>query len=380
MRFMRHKKILALENVILFLFFILCLPVLAQDAPFSNAIKSATEKTQEKAVDNANQTDTSAQVDQVKSEQRIEALKNALTELRKEKAAKRSVVDKLASSGIIVLVGIVFFFLLQLGLKKLERAIGEKDVIRESETTLRIKTLVKLFSWLGTIIVVGIVIYMVLADFGLDVAPLLAGAGIIGLAFGFGGQYLIRDLINGFFILLEGQYRINDVVQIGDFGGLVESINLRTTTLRDLEGRVVIIPNGEVKTVINFTKEFAHALFDIGVAYKENVDYVMDVIKELGAQMKQDPYFGRLILEDLEMLGVDDFCESHVSIKFRIKTFPIRQWEVAREFRRRLKNRFDELKIEFPFPHRTLYWGAGSDNDFMRKLSVSDHSKKFDNK
>ncbi len=282
--------------------------------------------------------------------------------------------------GIIVLVGIVFFFLLQAGLKKLERAIGEKDVIRESETTLRIKTLVKLFSWLGTIIVVGIVIYMVLADFGLDVAPLLAGAGIIGLAFGFGGQYLIRDLMNGFFILLEGQYRINDVVQIGDFGGLVESINLRTTTLRDLEGRVVIIPNGEVKTVINFTKEFAHALFDIGVAYKENVDHVMDVIKELGAQMKQDPYFGRLILEDLEMLGVDDFCESHVSIKFRIKTFPIRQWEVAREFRRRLKNRFDELKIEFPFPHRTLYWGVGSDNDFMRKLAASDHFKKFDNK
>ncbi|MFH1692121.1 MAG: mechanosensitive ion channel domain-containing protein [Candidatus Omnitrophota bacterium] len=310
------------------------------------------------------------------NEQRIEALKDALAELKKEKAAKRSIVDKLVSSGIIVFVGIVLFFLLQLGLKKLERVISEKDAIRESETTLRIKTLAKLFSWLGTVVLVGIVIYMVLADFGLDVAPLLAGAGIIGLAFGFGGQYLIRDLINGFFILLEGQYRLNDVVQIGDFGGLVESINLRTTTLRDLEGRVVIIPNSEVKTVVNFTKEFAHALFDIGVAYKENVDRVMDEIKKLGAQMRKDQYFGRLILEDLEMLGVDDFCESHVSIKFRIKTFPIRQWEVAREFRRRLKNRFDELNIEFPFPHRTLYWGVGPDNDFMKKLAAAEYFKK----
>lgn len=312
------------------------------------------------------------------NEQRIEILKDALAEFKKEKAAKRSLIDKFASSGIIVLIALVLFFLLQLGLKKFERLITEKDVIRESETTLRIKTIVKLFSWLGTIILVAIVIYMVLADFGFDVAPLLAGAGIIGLAFGFGGQYLIRDIINGFFILLEGQYRINDVVQIGDFGGLVESINLRITTLRDLEGRVVIIPNGEVKTVINFTKEFAHALFDIGVAYKENVDRVMEVIKELGAQMRKDPYFGRLILEDLEMLGVDGFGDNAVSIKFRIKTFPIRQWEVAREFRRRLKNRFDELGIEFPFPHRTLYWGTGKDNDWMRQFASSQYFKKRD--
>ncbi|MFC1480554.1 mechanosensitive ion channel family protein [Candidatus Omnitrophota bacterium] len=207
---------------------------------------------------------------------------------------------------------------------------------------------------------------MVLENHGFNVAPLLAGAGIIGLAFGFGGQYLIRDLINGLFILIEGQYRINDVVKIGEYGGLVEDINLRITTLRDLGGRVIIIPNGEIKTVVNYTREYAQALFDVGVAYKESVDKVMDVIKEVGNEMRKDPYFGRLILDDLEMFGVDEFSDSAVIIKFRVKTLPIKQWEVMREFRRRLKNRFDELGIEIPFPHRTLYWGTGKDNEWVK--------------
>jgi small conductance mechanosensitive channel len=207
---------------------------------------------------------------------------------------------------------------------------------------------------------------MVLKNFGIDVAPLLAGAGIVGLAVGFGGQYLIRDVINGVFILLEDQYRVNDVVKIGEHGGLVESINLRITKLRDLEGRVIYIPNGEIKTVVNFTKDYAQALLTVGVAYKENVDKVLSVIKDLGKEIKQDPCFGKLILDDLEMLGVDDFGDSQVTIKFRMKTLPIKQWEVAREFRRRLKNRFDELGIEIPFPHRTLYWGAKQSECFKK--------------
>jgi small conductance mechanosensitive channel len=213
--------------------------------------------------------------------------------------------------------------------------------------------------WLGSIFIVGFGLYELLESFGIDVAPLLAGAGIVGLAFGFGGQYLIRDLINGIFILLEGQFRVNDVVKIGELGGLVESMNLRATQLRDLEGRVIYIPNGEIKTVINFTKGYSQALLDIGVAYKENVDEVMKVMKEVAKGMRQDPYFSKLILDDMEMLGVDAFMDSAVVIKCRMKTLPIKQWEVAREYRRRLKNRFDELGIEIPFPHRRLYWGAG---------------------
>lgn len=275
--------------------------------------------------------------------------------------------EKLLRSAIILLVGLVLFKLLKLGVAKMTVRVSEKNVLRESGQTLQFKTLLQLVNWTGSILIVGAVSYMMLENFGIDMAPLLAGAGIAGLAFGFGGQYLIRDVINGIFILLEGQYRIDDVVKIGEHGGLVESVNLRYTRLRDLEGRVIYIPNGEVKSVINFTKEFSYALFDIGVAYKENVDEVMKVIVDTAKQMRDHEYFNKLILSDLEMLGVDAFADSQVTIKCRIKTLPIKQWEVAREFRRRLKNRFDELGIEIPFPHQTVYFGSAKENDFLRQ-------------
>ena len=266
-------------------------------------------------------------------------------------------VGSMAKTLLILGFSWLLFRSLKYGLKKFEDHLSQKAAIREDEITLRLKTFSHLIKWLGTVAIAVFGLYMLLENFGINVAPLLAGAGIVGLAFGFGGQYLIRDVINGVFILLEGQYRINDVVKIGEFGGLVEGLNLRHTNLRDLEGRVIYIPNGEIKTVVNFTQDYANAVLEIGVAYKEKVDQVMTVIKELGAEMRNDDYFKKLILEDLEMLGVDSFGESQVTIKFRIKTLPIKQWEVAREFRRRLKNRFDELGIEIPFPHRTLYWG-----------------------
>ena len=306
----------------------------------------------------------------------IEALRKELQALKTMRATKRSFLEKAIMSVAIIFIGLILFLLMKVGLKQFERLLTRKDQIRETEMVLRMKTLSKLFNWLGAIVIVCVVFYMVLENFGFNVAPLLAGAGIIGLAFGFGGQYLIRDLINGLFILIEGQYRINDVVKIGEYGGLVEDINLRITTLRDLEGRVIIVPNGEIKTVVNYTKEFAQALLNIGVAYKENVDKVMDIIKAVGKEMREDKYFGKVILGDLEMLGVDDFADSAVIIKFRMKTLPIKQWEVMREFRRRLKNRFDELGIEIPFPHRTLYWGTGTDSKWVKDLADRSVHKK----
>ena len=259
---------------------------------------------------------------------------------------------------VILLLCWGLFVALKLGLKKFEQFLSKDEALREDEAVLRMKTFSHVLKWLGSLLIIGLGLYMILENFGINVAPLLAGAGIAGLAFGFGGQYLIRDLINGIFILLEGQFRVNDVVKIGDLGGLVEAVNLRVTQLRDLEGRVIYIPNGEIKTVINFTKGYSQALFDIGVAYKEKVDDVMAVMKDIARQMQKDSYFGKLILADMEMLGVDAFVDSAVIIKCRMKTLPIKQWEVAREYRRRLKNRFDELGIEIPFPHRTLYWGV----------------------
>ena len=191
---------------------------------------------------------------------------------------------------------------LKYGLKKFEDHLSKSDTLRETETTLRLKTFSHLLRWLGSIAIGGFCLYAVLENFGINVAPLLAGAGIVGLAFGFGGQYLIRDVINGVFILLEGQYCINDVVKIGEHVGVVEAVNLRHTKLRDQEGRVIYIPNGEIKTVINSTKDYANAVLEIGVAYKEKVDQVMTVIKELGAEIQKDAHYKNMILDDLEML------------------------------------------------------------------------------
>jgi moderate conductance mechanosensitive channel len=282
---------------------------------------------------------------------------------------RRGLLQSVTRSFIVLIVGFLLLLFLKIGVRKFEQALTQKDVIRESEATLRIKTVAKLFRWIGTIAIILGIFYIIAENHGLNVAPLIAGAGIAGIAFGFGGQYLIRDLINGLFVLIEGQYRINDVVKIGEYGGLVEDINLRITTLRDLEGRVIIIPNGEVKSVINFTREYAQALLDIGVAYKENVDHVMEVIQEIGRGLRQDDYYGKIILGDVEMLGVDDFADSQVTIKFRMKTLPIKQWEVMREFRRRIKNKFDELGIEIPFPHQTVYWGTGKDNQWVKEFA-----------
>ena len=311
-----------------------------------------------------------------KSNLTIESLHKELADLKKEKVGKQGWIPKLSIVGVIIGMGVLMLLFLNWGLRRFEHAITDKDAIREKETTLRLKTLSSLFRWSGTFIVFGIVLYMVLDNLGVDMAPILAGAGILGLAVGFGGQYLIRDIINGVFILVEGQYRINDVVKIGDLGGLVEAVNLRHTRLRDLEGRVIYIPNGKVETVINYTQEFAQALLNIGVAYKENVDQVMVVLGEIAEEMRQDSYYKRLILDKLEMLGVDEFADSQVTIKCRIKTLPIKQWEVAREFRRRVKNKFDELDIEIPFPHRTIYQGKDKDLDKLEKWRREHESKK----
>lgn len=196
---------------------------------------------------------------------------------------------------------------------------------------------------------------MVLQEAGIPIAPLLGGAAVFGLAVAFGAQNLIRDYFYGFVVLLENQYKLNDVVKIGDLSGQVERITLRMTVLRDLEGQVHFIPNGQVTAVTNMTHGWSRALFAIGVAYKEDVDRVMAVLASLARELQADPQFGPLILEEATMLGVDELADSAVVIKFFIKTRPLQQWTVRRELLRRIKNRFDELGIEIPFPQRTVH-------------------------
>ncbi|MEO8327885.1 MAG: mechanosensitive ion channel family protein, partial [Nitrospirota bacterium] len=224
----------------------------------------------------------------------------------------------------------------------------------------RVKTLTGLLLTIGLTLVWVVSVVMGLDQIGLDITPIIASAGIVGLAVGFGAQNLVRDVINGFFIILENQVRIGDVAVVNGTGGLVEAISFRTITLRDQAGTVHIFPNGTVTTLSNMTKDWSAYVMNIGVAYKEDTDRVVEVMREVGKDLQQDEQLGRKILEPIEIMGVDAFGESEVVIKARIKTIPIEQWGVGREYRRRLKKAFDQNGIEIPFPHRTLYMGEAS--------------------
>ncbi len=203
-------------------------------------------------------------------------------------------------------------------------------------------------------------IVMAIEQAGFDIGPILAGAGILGLAVGFGAQSLVHDVISGLFILLENQIRVNDVAILNGTGGLVEAIHLRTTVLRGLDGTVHVFRNGAINSLSNMTHGYSYYVFDIGVAYKEDTDHVVEVVRGIAEEMMKEEQFRKIILAPLEVLGLDKFGDSAVVIKARFKTMPIQQWTVGREMNRRIKKKFDEVGIEIPFPHTSIYFGEAS--------------------
>jgi small conductance mechanosensitive channel len=261
------------------------------------------------------------------------------------------------------LIVIGFVIALLLGAWEVLNALIRRFLERtdESGTTIvasnRVRTLLPLLRNVAMIVLGTIGVLVVLSELGINIAPLLAGAGVVGLAIGFGAQALVSDVITGLFILLEDTIQVGDVVDVGGHAGVVESLSIRAIKLRDLSGNVHTVPFGQVSAVLNMTKEFSYYVFDIGVAYREDTDQVSRIIEEIGAEMQQDETYGAQILAPIEILGVDAFADSAVIVKARIKTKPIQQWFVGREFNRRLKKRFDAEGIEIPFPHVTLYFG-----------------------
>jgi len=229
-----------------------------------------------------------------------------------------------------------------------------------SESEKRVETIIRLIRQATLIVLWVTTILIILKEIGVDVGPIIASAGIVGLAVGFGAQNLVRDFISGFFFILENQVRVGDVAIVNGTGGLVERVNFRTIVLRDIGGIVHIFPNGTISTLSNLTNGWSAYVFDIGVAYKENTDKVIEVMNRVGSEMKQDEILGSYMLEEPEIFGVDKFDNSAVVIKGRIKTKPIRQWQVGREYLRRIKLAFDDAGIEIPFPHQTLYFGEAS--------------------
>ena len=293
-----------------------------------------------------------------------------------------AIVRWLASNGLkvlLILVGaLVAVRLATFITRRVERAFEDNDPSTMNEREKQAATLGKVIRNITRILVWGVAVMMVLKELGIDIGPILAGVGLMGLAVGFGAQSLVKDFLAGMFVLIENQYNVGDVIKIAGASGLVEKITLRATTLRDLEGNVHIIPNGRIDVVTNKTRQWSRFVLDIGVAYKENVDEVMGVLKEIGDELAADAKFASMITAPLEVLGVQDFADSAVIIRVMFATQPVKQWTVGREFRRRVKNTFDAKGIEIPFPHTTIYLGDAAPMNGMVRVKVDEGAGKGD--
>ncbi|MDP4000828.1 MAG: mechanosensitive ion channel family protein [bacterium] len=257
----------------------------------------------------------------------------------------------LFSHGVRILIIAVVTLVVQSSVRQVIERLIRKAVVGSK----REDTLIRIFVATIRTLIWIIVVLMILQEAGMDIAPLLAAAGIAGLAFGFGGQYLIRDLIAGLFIILENQYRVGDVVSIGGTSGLVEDISLRMTTLRDLDGTVHHVPHGEITQVSNLSKDYARVNLDIGVSYSVDLEKVITVINQVGNDLASDTGFKDKIVKAPQFLRVNDFADSAVMIKILGDVEPLKQWEVTGELRKRLKIAFDKEGIEIPFPQRVVH-------------------------
>lgn len=270
------------------------------------------------------------------------------------------IINWLSTSGIkIAVILVVAWISLRILHSVIHRAVKQTvthtyHIRGEDAIDKRVNTIHKVLYSLLHSVVWLVVLLIILSEFNVNIGPFLAAAGVAGLAIGFGAQYLIRDLIAGIFIIMEDQYRQGDVVKVGGIAGLVEEITLRTTTLRDLDGTEHHVPNGEITTTSNFTKLYARAHLNIGIAYESNLEKAMDILNRIGKEMANDEKWKAEIIKPIEVLGVEDFADSAVIIKVLGDTKPIKQWDVMREYRKRVKLVFDKEGIEIPYPHRTI--------------------------
>lgn len=265
-------------------------------------------------------------------------------------------IDKFIPNAINV---IILIFLMLIALKITSFIINRfmKSAIKTInglEMEKKIRTFWHVLKSVINLLIILVGLTMIMDQLGINIGPIIATAGVAGIAIGFGSQRLVEDFINGIIILTTDQIRVGDVVQIGDKGGIVEKLDFKMITLRDLSGNVHYIRNGKVDIITNMTKDFSYYLMDINVSYKENIEKVIAVIKEVGEILRNNPQYNADILEPIEVLGLDKFDDSAVVIKARIKTKPIKQWEIGRAFNLVLKEAFEKHGIEIPFPQRVF--------------------------
>lgn len=252
-----------------------------------------------------------------------------------------------------IIIFAVFVKLANLFIDKfLDRVCKYKDDFEFKKQLITLKSIVK--SIVDTIIVAFGVMY-ILNGLGVDIRPILTAAGVLGVAVGFGAKRFFEDIITGLSLLLEGQIRVGDYVEISGHQGVVEKVDIKLIQIRDTQGRIHYIRNGMVDTVINYTRDYSYYVFDLGVSYSENIDNVINTLKEIDENFRENANAKNYVLAPLEIFGVDNFDDSAVIVKARIKTTPIKQWEVGREFNKYIKEKFDEKGIEIPFPQRTIH-------------------------
>ena len=252
----------------------------------------------------------------------------------------------------------IIFFIGFLGWKTLSTLIKKKldslDSSKDEAQTQRINTLFRILKNFVSIAILIVVIMLMLSELGIEIGPLIAAAGVVGLAVGFGSQTLVKDILTGLFIILEGQITIGDIVEVAGHSGRVEAITIRTVRLRDVNGHLHVVPFSEVTTVKNITQDQDYHSFEIGVSYNEDVDHVIDTIEKVGLDLQKDKFFKSKINGEIEVFGLDKFEDSSIIIKGRIPTVHKQQWVVRREFNRRIKLAFDKSGIEIPFPQTTI--------------------------
>ena len=271
-----------------------------------------------------------------------------------------SIIPWLLNHGIrIVFIAVFAYILIRILNKFIERAVrlavvADSQISPDSEKK-REETLIHIFKFTIKVVIWIIAGLMILEEFGVQIAPILAAAGIVGIAFGFGGQYLIKDIISGLFIILENQYRIGDIVAFDKVSGLVENITLRKTTLRDMDGTVHHIPHGEVKTVSNYSKDFSRINLNVDIAYNSDLEKVIRLVNRVGQELFNDDNFKEMLVTPPQFLRVDNLEDSSVVIKIVADTKPLKQWELTGELRKRLLIAFNKEGIEIPFPQRVVH-------------------------
>jgi small conductance mechanosensitive channel len=260
---------------------------------------------------------------------------------------------------LILVLAWIMVHVAQRGIRAIRVYMRER--VASAEHAKRVDTIARVFRYVTAIVISLIAGMLVLSELGVSIAPILGAAGVVGIAIGFGAQSLVKDFFSGLFILLENQVRLGDVVEVGGKSGLVEEVTLRYVRLRDYDGNVHFVPNGSIAVVSNYTLDFAYAVVDAGVAYREDVDEALRVMHEVAEAMRRDAVFGLKIKEPAEMVGVERWDESALVLRVRFKVLPIEQWNVKREYLKRLKQAFDAAGIEIPYPHLTLYPGRNKD-------------------